>query len=301
MAVGVVAPWLWFVVRDRYTIFNALATGLPVAVALVALLTLVLAALVRSPLLLLVTASWAGFWVAAVIGPWLPHHSPAPRRPITLVAANVYDRNRQLPKGLADVMRQQGDVVVITEAALHAYSDLRPRYPYAQLAPDRDQVVLSRYRLRRIGEQAAFPVPFRTNRWTLDAPGGPVTLYTVHLSRPHGTETRDIRHALVSQADAVRLLLASVANESRPAIVAGDFNLSDRTREYRKLASALRDAMRARRAAPTYDIRLRYRPFLLRIDHLFESRSWCARDSHRFTIRGSDHRGVAAVVGPCPS
>jgi endonuclease/exonuclease/phosphatase (EEP) superfamily protein YafD len=87
--------------------------------------------------------------------------------------------------------------------------------------------------------------------------------------------------------------------ETGTADLAGDLNLSDRTREYRRLTGRFRDAMRAGLAGPTY-MRLPYRPLLLRIDHLFVPRGWCSRGAHTFTMRGSDHRGVAAEVGPCP-
>ena len=57
--------------------------------------------------------------------------------------------------------------------------------------------------------------------------------------------------------------------------------------------------MRARRVGPTY-IALLWRPFLLRIDHVFMPKDWCSGRSERFTLRGSDHRGIAVDVGACP-
>jgi endonuclease/exonuclease/phosphatase (EEP) superfamily protein YafD len=57
--------------------------------------------------------------------------------------------------------------------------------------------------------------------------------------------------------------------------------------------------MRAKRAGPTYVAAL-WRPFLLRIDHVFVPRDWCSAAPERFTLHGSDHRGVAVDVGPCP-
>ncbi|MEP7059660.1 MAG: endonuclease/exonuclease/phosphatase family protein, partial [Actinomycetota bacterium] len=72
-----------------------------------------------------------------------------------------------------------------------------------------------------------------------------------------------------------------------PVVIAGDLNLSDRTHGYRILLSDFRDAMRAGAwAGDTFEQGI-WRYALLRIDHLFVSRSWCAKDPSRFTVTGS--------------
>ena len=58
-------------------------------------------------------------------------------------------------------------------------------------------------------------------------------------------------------------------------------------------------AMRVRWAGSTYGDGI-FAPLLLRIDHIFESRNWCAESSDTYPITGSDHQGVASTVGPCP-
>jgi endonuclease/exonuclease/phosphatase (EEP) superfamily protein YafD len=95
-------------------------------------------------------------------------------------------------------------------------------------------------------------------------------------------------------------LLASSRRETAPVVLVGDFNSSDRGRGYRRVTGRFRDAMRSRWAGPTYTARL-LRPFLLRIDHVFVPRDWCSAAPERFTVHGSDHRGVAVDVGPCPA
>ncbi len=82
-------------------------------------------------------------------------------------------------------------------------------------------------------------------------------------------------------------------------MVAGDFNTSDRSRPYRRITGRFRDAMRTGWAGPTY-VKTVWRPFLLRIDHIFVPRDWCSARPERFALHGSDHRGLAVDVGPCP-
>jgi endonuclease/exonuclease/phosphatase (EEP) superfamily protein YafD len=95
-------------------------------------------------------------------------------------------------------------------------------------------------------------------------------------------------------------LLGSARRESAPVVLVGDFNSSDRGRGYRRVTTRFRDAMRSRWAGPTYTALL-WRPFLLRIDHVFVPRDWCSAKPEQFTVQGSDHRGVAVDVGPCPA
>ena len=45
----------------------------------------------------------------------------------------------------------------------------------------------------------------------------------------------------------------------------------------------------------------RWSAFLVRIDHLFVSRGWCADDSRWYKVPVSDHRGLISTVGPCAS
>ena len=91
----------------------------------------------------------------------------------------------------------------------------------------------------------------------------------------------------------------SLLHSSAPVILAGDFNTSDRSHGYRRLTGPFHDAMRRRWAGPTYVSTL-WRPFLLRIDHVFMPKDWCAAHPQRFALPGSDHRCIAVTVGPCP-
>ena len=300
------APWLWFPLRDVGPLADAAASILPVGVAAVSLAFAVaafrrrpslahLGVPRRRPALAVPAVSWAVMGAVAVVGPWLPRPGPRPG-PVTLrvVAANVLHGSHSLRAGLRDVVREGGDIVALVEAGPRAEGILGGSYPHVLRTRDSGLVVLSRYPVRRLAGPDAFPE--RGQRWEIDTPAGRVVLYTVHLLRPQAGP-RLFRH-LRAQRREVDQVMAAASREGSPVLIAGDFNSSDRSRNYRRLAERYRDAMRARRAGPTY-VRPLYRPELLRIDHIFVPRTWCARDSQRFRISGSDHRGVTARVGPC--
>jgi len=117
-------------------------------------------------------------------------------------------------------------------------------------------------------------------------------VYAVHLETPFQITDRERR-------DQAMAIVRDAARYPGPVVIAGDFNTPDRSRGYRRLTGRFRDAMRSRWAGPTY-IGTLWKPFLLRIDHVFVPRDWCSAHAVRFTLHGSDHRGLAVDVGPCP-
>jgi vancomycin resistance protein VanJ len=170
---------------------------------------------------------------------------------------------------------------------------IRPRYSA--------QVILSRFPARLLDKPPGWPNDFRAHRLEVDAPSGRVVVYLAHLKRPHLGPRRivNIRSQLQAQRREREALLRSARSEGVPVVVAGDFNTSDRSRPYRRITGRFRDAMRAGWAGPTY-VRGAWRPLLLRIDHIFIPGDWCSARPERFALRGSDHRGLAVNVGPCP-
>jgi endonuclease/exonuclease/phosphatase (EEP) superfamily protein YafD len=232
----------------------------------------------------------------AVVGPWLPRAGGSPAPALRVVVANVRHGNSSLERGLADVLAQDGDIVSLVEGGPRSEEALRGSYPHVARPRGSGLIVLSRFPVRLLTRPAAFPDGMRGERWRVETPAGPVTLYTVHLLRPgvldvDGGDFDDQRR----EVDAV---LSAAAAEEAPVLVVGDLNLPDRSRAYRQLSGRFRDAMRDGFAGPTY-IKASYRAELLRIDHIFSPRSWCFQQSRRFDVAGSDHRGVAAEVGPC--
>ena len=294
--VAAALPWTWFVVRDAASLLDVVATGLPAVVAGVAVLALAAFALTRRPVFVVATGSVLAMGAVAVFGPWLPAGGPDPSEPIRVVGVNAYAGSASPVAAADDVRAQSPDLVVVVEAPTGMNEALEPHFAHGERSPQSSHAVFSRFPVRFLSGLPGAPVDDRVTRWQVSATSGPVVLYSVHLRRPRPRGA--VRTPLLEQRAMVAALLRAVDGETSPTLVVGDFNFSDRTWAYRRLEGALRDAGRASRAGPTY-VSTRYRPFLLRIDHVFVSRQWCAGGSGRFTITGSDHRGVTADVGPC--
>jgi len=299
-AVAALAPWTWFAVRDLGFVFDLAATGLPVFFALAALGLGVFGAVRKRSELAVGVASCLLAGGLAVVGPWRQQSVPPPVGGLRIVSANVSSSNHTLDRAVADAVAQQGDLVMLIEAGRSRRTP-SPEYPTVIRPEDSNQVILSRFPARLIERPKGWPKNLRAHRLEVDAPRGRIVVYLAHLVRPHLGPRRilKVRSQLKAQRQERDALLASARTETAPVVLAGDFNTSDRSRGYRRITDRFRDAMRSRRAGPTYVAPL-WRPFLLRIDHIFVPRDWCAAAPARFTLHGSDHRGVAVDVGPCP-
>lgn len=300
-AVVALAPWTWFALRNLGFVFDLVATGLPVLLVLAALGLGGFVAIRRRHVELVVgSLSCLVAATVAVAGPWRPQSVPAPVRGLRIVSANVSSRNATLDRAVADALAQHGDLVLLIEAGKGHFTPppeystvIRPKYS--------SQVIVSRYPARLLDPPANWPDDFRAHRLEIDAPSGRVIVYLAHLVRPHLGPRRILKigrqmHAQQQERDA---LVVAARGETAPVVLAGDFNTSDRSHGYRRLHDHYRDAMRVQWAGPTY-IGTPWQPFLLRIDHVFVPRDWCAVHPRRFILHGSDHHGVAVTVGPCP-
>ena len=230
---------------------------------------------------------------AATVGPRLSRHDPAPDPAIRIASANVYEGNPEPGEAAAGMAARDVDVLVAVEMTegfwglLAADSPLpfgvtqgelgvRSRYPITLLPPGG----LARWRLIRVG---------------VDAPGAPFVLYVTHADNPfHDAST------FSDQRRFVQAIVRNAAAEGRPVVVAGDFNMSDRSENYRIMDGAFVDAMREHHAPGSTYFGGLWPLLLVRIDHAFVSRGWCADDGSTFTVPGSDHRGIQVTAGPCP-
>lgn len=295
------APWTWFAVRNLSYAFDLVAIGLPVLFTVVAAGIAAYATVRRRSRFLVGAVSWLLAGTVAVAGPWRPESIPPPVRGFRVVAANVNSKNPNVERAVADALAQQGDVVLMLEEGRRGGWTAPAEYPTVIRPQYGNQVILSRFPARLLEKPGNWPNDFRAHRLEVDAPTGRVIVYMAHLKRPHlgPRGVVRIRSQLQAQRRERESLLASARKETAPVVIAGDFNTSDRSRGYRRLTGRFRDAMRAGRAGPTH-VAIPWRPFLLRIDHVFIPRDWCASHPERFAMRGSDHRGLAVDVGPCP-
>jgi endonuclease/exonuclease/phosphatase (EEP) superfamily protein YafD len=253
----------------------------------------------RLTLVIVSLVVWLVSATAMIITPRTPTNFGTPRRPITIVAANLHFSNREVGEAARDVNARGADIVVISENTSTSQSVLTSEFPYHTTAAYRgygySQFIGSHFPLRRL------PVPNELREALVVevmAPT-PFVLVGVHLPRA-GINFPHLRGrvSFADQRAAVDAVIELTKTSTLPVVVAGDLNVSDRTAAYRRLVSHRRDAMRADWAGSTY------RPFPwslfeLRIDHVIIDPAWCARHARRFHPAGSDHEAVQVAIGPC--
>jgi len=285
-------PWLWFVVRDRSPALDAVAFVLPLAVGVTALLVLAAAISVGRARFAVIALSLVVFDGIVVVGPRVPQASPTPVDPFRLVSSNTFQGNRVPAAAARALLATHPDVLVTVETRRSITTSLGQMFAHGGTQASGGLDVFSVW---PVGPMAAVPrVPGSTAvRVEVLRPGAPFVLYALHLANP----LHDV--SFTDHAETVRRLLAAAEREDLPVVLAGDFNMSDRTTSYRALDGAFRDAMRASFAGSTYD----HGPWgllELRIDHVFTSRSICAASPSVFGVPGSDHDGLDVELGDCP-
>jgi endonuclease/exonuclease/phosphatase (EEP) superfamily protein YafD len=126
--------------------------------------------------------------------------------------------------------------------------------------------------------------------------GWPVTVTGVHPKAP-------MRHNVRRWQQELAAIRSALVNTDGPQVVAGDFNASRDHRPFRDLLTAgfldCADAAR-RRPWPGYTWPAgRWIPSVMRLDHVLVSEGSATVSSARIIrVRGTDHRGVLAVIQP---
>jgi endonuclease/exonuclease/phosphatase (EEP) superfamily protein YafD len=260
-------------------------------------------AVARQPWLLAAAASWTIFGIVAVFLPWVPHPTGpvAEGRGVTVVVANALADNPTKAEAAADIAAIDADIVVVPEDSRRVHAALLTKYRYGYQYPFASSWLGVYSRLPVTQRDGDIPV-FDPSRYLRLEVGGPTpfVLWALHLPRPWLTAKDSYQMRPGGHARVLSRFIAAIDAETEPVVVAGDLNLTDRGRGYRKITANLDDAMRGIRGART-EIKRLYRPLLLDIDHILEPPSWCADSAKRFRISGSDHRGITARVGPCAS
>lgn len=277
------------------------AVLLPVLGLLGAVVLLVLLAVTRQRLLLAGVASWVLFTAVAVSLPWLPSSTGTPRGAVTVAVANVLTDNAEPAAAAADILAIDAEVVVVPEDNPEVHRHLVDEFPHVYGDTD-ERVwvgVYSRVPSVELPSDDQRVRGVRHTRVRIDGPQ-PFVLWALHLPRPWFTTNGAAQMRPRGHARTVDDVLEVIDAEDLPVVVAGDLNLTDRGRGYRRMTSDLDDAMRSLEGGRT-SLKPLFRPLLLRIDHILEPPDWCADEARRFRISGSDHRGVAARIGPCAS
>jgi endonuclease/exonuclease/phosphatase (EEP) superfamily protein YafD len=286
------APWSWFAIRDLDPGLDVIAIGLPLAAAVVATAVVGGAMLSGRTRFALVSLSLVVFAVVVVIAPRVPRSEPAPADPFRLVAANTYQGNADPTAAARALVAFGPDVLVAVETPTTLQNALRRELGGLEHVQRGGLNVFARWPLGEPEAVASISTSAAV-RVAVHRPGAPFIVYAVHLPNPlHEVSFGE-------HASMVERLLRSAQDERVPVVLAGDFNMSDRSTSYRVLDGAMRDAMRSSLAANTYRQGL-WLLLQLRIDHVFVSRELCAAGSGTFDVPGSDHQGLDVLVGRCP-
>jgi endonuclease/exonuclease/phosphatase (EEP) superfamily protein YafD len=285
-------PWAWFAIRDTGPAMDAVAFALPLGSAILAIAMFGLAIVSRKMRFALVSLSLVVFTVIVVVAPRLAQPSPPPIAPFRLVSANTFLRNEWTLTAARTLAAEQPDVLVGVETSQPMRVALRLSMPADHWAQLGNQIVFARW---PVSEPLPIPGVSQATGMRVEVarPGLPFVVYAVHLPNPL-YET-----SFSAQATTIEQLLHSAQGEHLSVILAGDFNMTDRSTSYRALDGAMRDAMRSSFAATTYD-RWQWALLQLRIDHVFVSDQLCDMDGSTFTVRGSDHDALEVDLGVCP-
>jgi len=290
-------PWAWFAVRDLSPVFDGAAIVLPVILGGMLGVAIVGALATRSAEGALIVASWLLFSLAAIAGPWVPHAGAVPAEPLRIVSANLGEATEPF-LAVEDVMAQEPDVVIVPEVDYVLDLLFASHFTDSFFFEHSTNVgVYSRYPVvvRELPDERLVRHGLRVE---VAAPSGTFVVYALHLPKPWYRDEGARYVSLGEQREFTEALVDAATREPYPVVIAGDLNLTDRAAGYRTLASDLRDAVLTGGGGPT-STRFEWRPLLLRIDHIFVTRNWCAANGERFEVATADHRAVRADVGPC--
>jgi endonuclease/exonuclease/phosphatase (EEP) superfamily protein YafD len=237
---------------------------------------------------------------------------------LTVMTFNTLAWQREGRDVEASIAKAEPDIVGMQEigprGARHLATVFADRLPYHFITDSPSSsgaAVLSRFPLRDAVAFQASPRGHWWQRTTVDTPAGPITYLNVHTRIPHiRTTHRKLSgwrmplefHAEVRR-DEVRKLVAMLDKIDGPIVVAGDFNMTERSPDYRLLAARLRDAYRSAGAGlghtfPAAGSFPRAFPApcpMLRLDYVWHSSEF----TPAFAVRGdaghSDHHPI--VVG----
>ncbi len=258
---------------------------------------------------------------ALLYGPlWLPRGvvSAADDHTLKVVTFNVLILTENFDRMEAWLRATGADIVLLQETGgletAQVIEAMRDVYPHAVDLEGTTVMALSRYpvtamNLVDLGE-------WFIDRFVLDVNGEGLAVYNVHMTMPQLNEDRFafvpsngmlqlvLRYDETYRNQLSRRLLAILAEENLPYIVAGDFNTSDQAIIYAEMAAVLNDSYRetntglgATWPASTGDDPLpAFIPPMLRIDYVWHSDGLRALSTEIGPDLGSDHLPVVATL-----
>lgn len=257
----------------------------------------------------------AALIAAAGLGPVLNSPNPlgaqaaASGHPLTVLYANLWDRNSQ-PQALAAALRAIDADILITSETTGAVADgaggLRQHYPFRQVGPTAQAIlrtsIWSKYPLlggRLYPNNTVAPTAASV---VADLGGGlSVGLVGAHFSRPY----EGLRQV---QADSLGRMTGELRHGqlARPLIIAGDFNappwswVATRAAEVTgtRILGGYRITWKGTYPTPFGPVSA---PWGQQIDHMLLSSEIIVESVETLVLPGSDHRGLFArlrIPGP---
>lgn len=212
---------------------------------------------------------------------------------IKLLTHNMSCAPRGYDELIANIRRMDADVVAIQELSTHAVNQLDAslgdKYPYRALHPDDNwhgQGVFSKF---PILDDIYWSSNLGQQRVTLDVNGREVVLYNAHPDHnilPGADYWRKV------QKPEIDALLNKASEDKRHIILAGDFNMTDQAKDYRRISRKFNDAFRqvGRGSGATFPAHKPYLPPLARIDFVFHSDEFKPVRAEVLPVHGgSDH------------
>lgn len=255
-------------------------------------------------LVLVFAASYGGLFL-----PRAPISADPDATPLRVMTFNHLYLNRDLEDIKAAILRGDADIVALQELTLEVAEalrrDLRGRYPHMDLRP-----ALEATRTDGIGLLSRFPLAdirydeaYGGQRVTVRVGEREVALINLHLNLPFGERASDrfLAYSARRRDPQLRALERAITSHTGPFIVVGDFNLSDREPDYRRLERLMTDVYRRTRTGFgfTFPALGTFRgvpvPPLVRLDYVWV-RGLEPVSAARDCRSGSDHCLVVADV-----
>jgi endonuclease/exonuclease/phosphatase (EEP) superfamily protein YafD len=227
-------------------------------------------------------------------------HPGAPQ--LTILTFNTRYASRTLDTLVALIHQADADVVALQEfsqpAADRFAIEFAETYSYQAFYPlgmtTRGKGLLSKYPIVSVAyDQEQLPMYQRAE---LEVNGKTIILYNVHLPAPRWTPLFDTSR----RTEGMLRLLDFLSEEDGPLLLVGDFNMTDQTDDYRRIASLYRDSYRevGRGLGTTFpDFSIYGSPLLallpsfIRLDHVFHDDSFLTLEARKWNgASGSDHR-----------
>jgi endonuclease/exonuclease/phosphatase (EEP) superfamily protein YafD len=244
--------------------------------------------------------------------------------PLHILTFNVWGDNPQLEVFEQWVKESHADIVFLQEIpeqySREGFSRLLDLYPYQQVQSLDMRVwgnaVLSRHPFLETEDfdLEGDGTPSH-QRETLDWDGQVIAVYNIHLVMPIGEQAHlslPIENPFLNLAlkyddtlrnEEIRRLLERLEKETYPFLVAGDFNTSDQSVIYSRLAVQMKDTYREIGSGfggswplPIAGEFPSFIPPLFRVDYLWHSSQFRALDAHQGPPLGSDHLGLVATL-----